>query len=388
MIRLELGDLSAHVVAFARALRERGVLCGPGEIADALRALGRVDLGDREQFRLALRTTLAHSLEDLRVFDALFPVYWSAHLPLSERREPTRSPAASEGAESEGQVTVRRWLESSREAEGEQEVPGYSAIEVLSHKDFSAFTDEDLHEITRLVVAIARRIATRMSRRMQRAHRSHQIDMRRTMRLQLRWGGELATLAYRRRRVRKTRIILLCDVSGSMDIYSRFLIQFVYALQEAVSNVESFVFSTSLTRVTPALRSRTLRAALDRLSRTVPNWSGGTKIGTSLMQFLEGWRHLLDPRTVVVILSDGWDTGEVETLRRAMREIRSRAGRVIWLNPLLGSPGYQPLTRGMQAALPFVDVFASAHNLDSLRQLERTLVAGSRMRREAFRGTP
>jgi uncharacterized protein with von Willebrand factor type A (vWA) domain len=377
MIRFESGDLSVHVVGFARALRERGVLCGPGEIADALQALSRVDLGDREQFRLALRTTLAHRLEDLRIFDALFPVYWSAHPTLTEHRESTPSQTSSEGTGGEGQVAVRQWLESSREAEGDQEVPGYSAVEVLSRKDFSAFTDEDLHEITRLVVAIARRIATRMSRRMRRAHRSHQIDMRRTLRLHLRWGGELAELAYRRRRVRKTRIVLLCDVSGSMDIYSRFLIQFVYALQEAVSNVESFVFSTSLTRVTPALRSRTLRAALDRLSRTVPNWSGGTKIGTSLMQFLEGWRHLLDSRTVVVVLSDGWDTGEVEILRRAMREIRARAGRVIWLNPLLGSPGYQPLTRGMQAALPFVDVFASAHNLDSLRQLEKTLVVGA-----------
>ncbi|MDR7393521.1 MAG: VWA domain-containing protein, partial [Armatimonadota bacterium] len=169
---------------------------------------------------------------------------------------------------------------------------------------------------------------------------------------------------------------LLCDVSGSMDVYSRFLIQFVYALQDALGRVESFVFSTSLTRVTEELRTRSLRAALDRLSQRVPNWSGGTKIGSSLRQFLDRYGGLLDRHTVVLIVSDGWDTGEVEVLRRAMQEIRSRAARVIWLNPLLGSPGYQPLTRGMQAALPYVHVFASAHNADSLRELERVLARG------------
>ncbi|MDR5709252.1 MAG: VWA domain-containing protein [Armatimonadota bacterium] len=384
MRRPDLEDLTAHVVAFGRALRDRGVLCGPGEIADALRALERVDVLDPEQFRLALRTTLVHSHHDLRVFDALYPLYWSPFPPaeslLENGEEP---PAREEPAQEKGQLSMERWADAGEGTEGEQEVPGYSALEVLSRKDFSSFTDRELEEIGKLVVAIARRIATRMSRRMQRTRHSHRLDLRRTMRLHLRWGGELPALAFKRRRIRKTRLVLLCDVSGSMDIYSRFLIQFVYALQEAVGNVESFVFSTSLTRVTPALRSRTLREALDRLSRTVPNWSGGTRIGASLMQFLEGWRHLLDPRTVVVILSDGWDTGDVEILHRAMREIRARSGRVIWLNPLLGSPGYQPLTRGMQTALPFVDVFAAAHNLESLRALERTLAA--RPRRTARR---
>ncbi|MDR7415502.1 MAG: VWA domain-containing protein [Armatimonadota bacterium] len=382
MRRPDLGDLTAHVVAFGRALREHGVLCGPGEIADALRALERVDVLDPEQFRLALRTTLVHGHHDLRVFDALFPLYWSPFPPVSSSQEDGEDGPAQEAASEKGQLSMERWADAE-ETEGEQEVPGYSALEVLARKDFSTFTDRELEEIGKLVVAIARRIATRMSRRMQRARHSHRLDLRRTMRLHLRWGGDLPELAFKRRRVRKTRLVLLCDVSGSMDIYSRFLIQFVYALQEAVGNVESFVFSTSLTRVTPALRSRTLREALDRLSRTVPNWSGGTRIGASLMQFLEGWRHLLDPRTVVVILSDGWDTGDVEILHRAMREIRARSGRVIWLNPLLGSPGYQPLTRGMQTALPFVDVFAAAHNLESLRELERTLAA--RVRRTGRR---
>ncbi len=371
----DFGSLAEHVVEFSRRLRARGVLCGPAETADALRALGAVNVLDREAFRLALRTTLPHRREDLEVFDALFDAYWRGRRdPRSEGESQEEHKQGAAEAARQPAPSVRRWAEES--PEGEQEVPGYSPLEVLSRKDFSSFREDELEVITRLVVAIARRIATRWSRRRRRARRSHLVDMRRTLRLHLRWGGELPELAFQRRRIRKHRVVLLCDVSGSMDVYSRFLIQFVYALQEALGRVESFVFSTSLTRVTDELRTRSLRAALDRLSEVVPNWSGGTRIGNSLRQFLDRYGGLVDRHTVVIIVSDGWDTGEAEVLRRAMQEIRARAARVIWLNPLLGSPGYQPLTRGMQAALPYVHVFASAHNADSLRGLERALAQG------------
>jgi len=159
-----------------------------------------------------------------------------------------------------------------------------------------------------------------------------------------------------------------------MDLYSRFLIQFIFALQHALGQVETLVFSTTLTRVTEALSESDLRAALDQVARTVPDWSGGTKIGQSLRAFLTRYGGLvLTPRTVVIVISDGWDTGDIDVLDDAMRELHARAGRVIWLNPLLGSPGYEPICQGMRVALPYVDVFASAHNLESLRQLERHL---------------
>jgi len=374
-VRPDYGSLTEHVVEFSRRLRARGVLCGPAETADALRALRAVNVLDREAFRLALRTTLPHRREDLAVFDALFDAYWGTRRPAESAPSDERpQPQPLAQAAGTGPPSVRRWAEEA--ADGEQELPGYSPVEVLTRKDFASFRADELEVITRLVVAIARRIATRWSRRRRRARRSHLLDMRRTLRLHLRWGGEFPELAFQRRKVRKHRVVLLCDVSGSMDVYSRFLIQFVYALQDALGRVESFVFSTSLTRVTEELRARSLRTALERLSQAVPNWSGGTKIGTSLRQFLDRYGGLVDRHTVVLIVSDGWDTGEVEVLRRAMQEIRSRAGRVIWLNPLLGSPGYQPLTRGMQAALPYVHVFASAHNADSLRELERVLSHG------------
>lgn len=178
----------------------------------------------------------------------------------------------------------------------------------------------------------------------------------------------------RERKLQKTRVVLLCDVSGSMDLYSRFLIQLIYALQHAVARVETFVFSTGLSRITGSLARADLRAAMDEIARKVPDWSGGTKIGRSLRRFLAdygGWA--LDGRTVVIIISDGWDTGEPDVLESAMAELHRRAARVIWLNPLLASPGYEPICQGMRVALPHVDVFAPAHNLDSLRRLERHL---------------
>jgi len=271
-------------------------------------------------------------------------------------------------------MSVADWSGEEAAPDEEQSVPAYSPAELRARKDFSAFSADDLDAISELILLIARRIATRLSRRMRSAKRGTLVDLRRTMRRSLQFGGDPVQLLWRRRKIRKAKLVLLCDVSGSMDIYSRFLVQFIYALQDAVGRVESFLFSTSLTRVTDALDQRDIRRALAEASRRVPDWSGGTKIGASLRTFNEIWgRRLLDPRTIVVICSDGWDTGDLEILVGAMRDLRARAGKVIWLNPLLGSPGYEPVTQGMSAALPFVDVFASAHNINSLRELERHL---------------
>ena len=250
---------------------------------------------------------------------------------------------------------------------------------------FSAFAADELQAITDLIIIIARLIATRLSRRTRAARQGSLVDLRRTMRRNLRYGGDVLELVWRRRKIRKASLVLLCDVSGSMDIYSRFLVQFVYALQGALSHVESFLFSTSLTRVTDVLGHRDIREALRDASERVPDWSGGTKIGASLRQFNDAYGRLVDSRTIVVICSDGWDTGDLDVLESAMRTLHARAGRVIWLNPLLGSPGYEPVTQGMSVALPYVDVFASAHNLSGLRALERYLHSPRGRSRRAHR---
>jgi hypothetical protein len=313
--------------------------------------------------------------DDLALFDLVFEDYWN---PPEEGDYGPQTPQPLENA-GDGQApppALMEWLDEALQAQGEEPMPAYSPIETLTQKDFSAFTAEELNEVTRLVIAIARRVATRLSRRTRATQRSRRIDLRRTIRHSLRRGGEIIDLAYRRRKIQKTRVVLLADVSGSMDLYSRFLIQFIYALQHALGQVETLVFSTSLTRITEALSLDDLRRALDEVAKQVPDWSGGTKIGASLRVFLNRYGGtMLTPRTVVIVISDGWDTGDIDVLERAMVELQRRAGRVIWLNPLLGSPGYEPICQGMRAALPYVDIFASAHNLESLRQLERHLAA-------------
>ncbi len=368
-------NLAANVVGFCRLLRARGLAVGPQEAADALRALVSVDVGDRREVYLALRAVLASGPDAQQLFDEAFWQYWGP------RPEPDLLPApAQEGtlaldARQALDRVLLEWqdaTEAQDDGEGER-LPAYSPVEALTRKDFSTFTPDELNEMARIVVAIARRVATRLSRRTRRSARGHLVDLRRTMRHSLRRGGEILEILRRERKVQKSRIVLLCDVSGSMDLYSRFLIQFVYALQHATGRVETFVFSTSLSRITGQLAHEDLRAALDAVARQVPDWSGGTKIGRSLRDFLDHYGALLDRRTVVIIISDGWDTGDVDVLEAAMDELHRRAAKVIWLNPLLASPGYEPICQGMRVALPYVDVFAPAHNLESLRRLERYL---------------
>jgi hypothetical protein len=349
---------------------------GPIEAADALRALAAVEVTDRHEVYLALRAVLASGQEAQRVFDQAFWEFWG---PRPEEIDAPGAPGQPGTLALDGQQALDRvlleWHDEADEGGGEGErVPAYSPVEALTRKDFSTFSADELQEITAVVIAIARRVATRLSRRTRTARRGHLVDLRRTMRSSLRRGGEILEILRRERRLQKTRIVLLCDVSGSMDLYSRFLIQFVYALQHAVGRVETFVFSTGLSRITGSLAHEDLRAALDEIARRVPDWSGGTKIGRSLRRFLADYgAQVLDPRTVVIIISDGWDTGEVDMLEVAMAELQRRAAKVIWLNPLLASPGYEPICQGMRVALPYVDVFAPAHNLQSLRRLERYL---------------
>src|SRR5438552_1167594 len=350
-----------------------GQLAGQKGAGDALRGPAAVDVSNRRECYLALRTVLTSRYDDLAVFDEVFREFWNPPAPQptgADQPQPDLPALASDGQT----PSLLSWLDEALQSQGEESIPAYSPVELLTQKDFSTFTGNDLDEVSRLVVAIARRVATRLSRRVRAVRRGHALDLRRTIRHSLRRGGVIVELAYRKRRIQKTRVVLLADVSGSKDLYSRFLIQFIFALQHALGQVETLVFSTTLTRVTEALSESDLRAALDQVARTVPDWSGGTKIGQSLRAFLTRYGGLvLTPRTVVIVISDGWDTGDIDVLDDAMRELHARAGRVIWLNPLLGSPGYEPICQGMRVALPYVDVFASAHNLESLRQLERHL---------------
>lgn len=366
-----------NLVNFCRALREHGLAVTPAEVLTAVTSYRLIDASDRDEVFLGLRSVLTTRVDDFPVFEDLFETFWSkSPKKVVEREMSTKSvPRVSPGRTGRGlDFFLEHWA-SLRRADSEPvNIPGASDTESGLEKDFSAFSAEELKEISRLARRIVKRLARNPSRRWRPVRRGHRVNLRRSLRLSLKTGGELIELAYKERRPKRTKLFVICDVSGSMDIYSRLLLQFVYGLQNSFAKVESFVFSTSLSRITGELKNKTYQRTLDRLSAKVQGWSGGTCIGASLATFNEQWLRRIDKRTVVIILSDGWDTGEPEQLAEALSHLKERAGRLIWLNPLLGSSTYKPATRGMQAALPFINVFAPAHDLASLRALEPHLV--------------
>jgi uncharacterized protein with von Willebrand factor type A (vWA) domain len=373
--------LTRAVVAFAGLLRRHSLPVTQLQTLDAVRALDHLDLADRHEVYLGLRALLVGRPEEAPAFDRCFEAFWRARSEADLVAEALAGPAMPEeggpGLESQGARRERLALEGWGE-EGEAEdggeplgVPAASELEAVATRDFSTFSAEQLDELLRVTVQIARRLARRVSRRRRPVRRRGRVDLRRTLRANL-TRGEIIDLRYRRRKRRKVRLVLLCDVSGSMDLYSRFLLQFLFALQHVFARVETFTFSVRLTRVTDLLRARSYREVLRRL-QDIGDWSGGTRIGESLAEFNRYWPHLVDRRTIVIVLSDGWDTGDPEVLATELLRIKRRAGRVIWLNPLLGNPSYEPLTRGMAAALPLVDHFAAAHNLAALRALANRL---------------
>ena len=373
-------DLMRAMLAFGGVLRASGLPVTTPELMDAVRALEVVDLMDRDEVYRALRTVLVSRMEEQPAFDRCFEAFWRfqaeegqgldglvpmAQPTLPENEHGGNPPDA--GQEKQAQIALDDWDEGEEADDEPLEVPGLSNREVLMERDFSTFPAEQLDEVARLTVLIAKRLARRMSRRRKPTRRGGIVDLRRSMRANL-MKGEIIELRRRARRRRKVRLVLLCDVSGSMDLYSRFLLQFLYALQNVFGRVETFTFATRLTRVSDLLRGPSYKRALRRLTE-VRDWSGGTRIGEAIRDFNQEWGRLVDRRTIVLILSDGWDTGEPDVLAQEMLTLKRRAGRVLWLNPLLGNPSYEPLTRGMAAALPLVDHFAAAHNLSSLREL-------------------
>jgi uncharacterized protein len=374
-------SLGAAMTRFAVRLRRDSLSVTLSQVADGVRALEQLDLADRDEVLAGLRAVFVSRPEELPAFDRVFEAFWRAE-DAGEEGIPQLVPAPGEEAEtpavaSEGDGQARETL--ALEAWGDEEgdsgeplgVPAVSDQEALAARDFSTFGPDQLDEVLRLTVQIARRLARRLNRRRRPATRRGALDLRRTLRANLN-RPDIIELRFRRRKRRKVRLVLLCDVSGSMDLYSRFLLQFLFALQNVFGRVETFTFSTRLTRVTEHLRGRSYRQVLRRLTE-VRDWSGGTRIGESLAEFNRSWTHLVDRQTIVIVLSDGWETGEPEVLAQELLRIKRRAGRLIWLNPLLGNASYEPLTRGMAAALPLLDHFAPAHNLAALRDLTTRL---------------
>ena len=374
-----------NMMAFARALKQLGVKVGLSQVIDAARSTELVDIAAKEDFRALLRSNLISQKEDFPVFDMVFDCFWREQsyerVPMDTldiQGTPTESKAEQQGGEEEGfeEAITETMAQENVPLDDLEEfsIPTYSPQELLNRKDFSEMGIEESRAIARAILLIATKIATQISRRKKRARKGNIVDLRWTMRGSMKYGGELIELVARKRRIKKTKVVLLCDVSGSMDCYSRFLIQFMYGLQNELVGVETVVFSTSLSRITHLIRTKDIANALEKISSSILGWSGGTNIGRSLHAFNRNFApSMVTHRTVVVIISDGWDRGDVSLLEREMQDLKRRCKKIIWLNPLLASDNYEPLCKGMQAALPYLDLFLSVHNLNSLIALGRTL---------------
>ncbi len=375
----------ANMLMFGRVLKDLGFRLGLSQVIDANRSMPLIDIRSRPDFHRALAANLLHDHEDIELFDQVFEAFWQGDMEIEQGIETMEVPAQSpdEGLESSddsgGPVEETLAEQEGASDEGPDDpdplmVPTYSPNEQLNEKDFSEMGIEESRAVTQAILLIASKIATQVSRRKKRARRGTEIDPRGTMRRNIKYGGELVELVARKRRIKKTRVVLLCDVSGSMDCYSRFLIQFMYGLQNELWGVETFVFSTTLSRITHLIRTKNIGNALEKISKSVLGWSGGTNIGRSLEIFNRDFAvSMVTHRTVVVVISDGWDRGDVGVLERQMQALKRRCGKMIWLNPLLASENYEPLCKGMQAALPYLDLFLSAHNANSLVHLGHTM---------------
>jgi len=364
------------VLEFCRFARASGLSGGLHRSLAALRAVKAVGIGDRETLRFALRAALCSSKAEWDLFDELFTTYEekSQRPSKSGSGKQRKTVEGSSQRETSSQYLMGRDTRDTKpEAEGKA-VAGASVRERLATVDFSQVPQNDLVRLEELSLRLLRQMSLRLSRRLRVGYRPGPTDLRRTIRRNLAHGGEPIVLAFRNKKPQKNRLLILLDVSGSMNAYSVFLLKFVYALQKHFRQVDTFLFSTSVIEVSDALRARHLTGALGKLSQLAAGWSAGTKIGASLRELNRSHsRKLQAGNTVFLILSDGWDTGAPEILAAELKAIRRRVRKVIWLNPLLGLADYEPVTRGMNAALPHIDVFAPAHNLESLLALEKHL---------------
>jgi uncharacterized protein len=367
------------LVDFCRFVRANGISAGTRETIDCIQAAGAVADAERDIFSFALRAILCSSEDEWVLFDDLFTAFWSTSdsRPGGRSKNPTRRRLASSRLEREKASPMAAGLGNGSAPEGEGEQEAYSeasAVQRLRKVDFSQMPPTDLEELERIALRLLRRMSYRVARRLRARKCRETVDLRRTIRRSICHGGEFIDLRYKGPKRERAKLVILLDVSDSMNPYSFFLLKFAYVLGKHSKEVKAFIFSTALVEITGLLQTRRMSDALRMLSQMTTGWSGGTRIGGALQDFNR--RHapaLLSRNTLFIILSDGWDTGPPKDLAAEMKKIKQRVMKLIWLNPLLGLEDYKPVTCGISAALPFIDVFAPAHNLQSLLALEELL---------------
>lgn len=386
--------IAANCIVFGRLLRALGLGAQPDRIVLFARSLAEIGFASRDDVKQAGRCVFVRNADEQRRFDAAFDAFWSRLPKALEKTQPSqrnegepaaagrdvdepRPPAKAEESR-ESRTTASPPLVAKDSADARIVQHGdrsftYSFAEALGEKDFSKLSEAELELAHELAKHKRLEFGMRASRRTAPGQ-GGEFDPRRTLRASLRQYGETMQLRTRTPRLRQRDVVLLCDISGSMDRYSRLLLQFIHAMRHSIGKVEAFVFGTRLTRITRQLRQRDVNEALNHVAATVADWGGGTRIGECLRDFNVRWaRRVLARGAIVIIISDGWDRGDIGLLAREMQRLQRSAFRLIWLNPLLGAANYRPQTVGMRAALPFIDDFLPAHNLKSLAQLVLTL---------------
>jgi len=350
---------------------------------DLVSALDHIEIGNKPDFFFAARTLLVHEREDLPLFDEAFELFWRKPADanwiaqwqgLTRRRKPA-GPIVTHPPLKEAASQTNETDSTSTEPLTVIEVTRtYSDREILRHKNFAEMNAEESEAVKQMMSHLLWKVSERRTRR-RRAGKGHLIDMRRTLRRSLRAEGEVFNWSYREPKLKPRPLVVIADISGSMERYTRLLLHFIYGMKAALTQpVEAFVFSTRLTRITRPLQIRDLDLALKNVGDLVNDWAGGTRIGESLKMFNFDWgRRVLGRGAIVLVISDGWDRGDVELLKREMARLKRNCNRLIWLNPLLGAADYEPLTRGIQAALPHIDNFLPVHNLASLEDLANRL---------------
>jgi uncharacterized protein len=362
------------LIRFGRLLHAAGLDVPAGRMIDVASALDHIDIGRRADFYYALRSLLVHRRQDLPIFDEMFRAFWREprHRPPSDLRAMGRQ-------RSLGRPEVVLTGTAPDEATGEEPAnddvragqiaaTSYSAEDALRAKDFAEFTDDELREARRIVSAMQWDLGRRRTWR-RRRNEGREPDLRRLARENMRYGAEPLRIPRRGRTSKPRPLVIIADVSGSMERYARMLLHFIYSVAGGERRVEAFVFATRFTRITGEIARHGVREAAI-VARHVPDWGGGTRIGEAVRAFNVHWaRRVVSRGAIVLLISDGWDRGDPAVLGLEMARLQRSCRRLIWLNPLLGAPGYQPLTRGMQAALGHIDDFLPAHNIDSLEAL-------------------
>jgi uncharacterized protein len=373
-----------NILTLVDALRHVGLSVSSDQVSDFVRALTWVNIGKRDQVYHAARCILVNRHEHLRLFEVIFNAFWRGQTAVHHSTG-QKAPRAPRHDHDQRPVLVTYMASKSSPNDPELDIAdksgSYSDLELLQRKDFSQMTRDELDAVKRLIQDMRWQAAYRQTRRRVANCKGDTLHIRRVLAAAVRYGGVPLVLEWQQRKIKQRPIILIADISGSMEKYARLVLQFFYSMAQGLKNVECFVFGTRLTRVTMQLKLKNIDRAVNEAAQEVMDWSGGTRIGESLATFNRQWsRRVLHRGAIVMVVSDGWERGDVTILGREMRYLQLRCHRLIWLNPLLGKSTYQPLVEGMQVALQYIDDFLPIHNLHSLSTLAHQLQLLDRQR--------